>query len=71
MSEREQEIEAAVCGAGALIAALLKAGPLNSEQIGLIVWAAVRVKVPNAAAFEVRQATSRICEDLERPHAGN
>jgi hypothetical protein len=69
MPSRDGLIDGIICNAGELIGALLKAGPLTPEQIGLIVMAAVRARMPSALESEVRESVSRIVRDLEKPGA--
>ena len=53
-------IDAALGGAGELIAALTEAGPLTKAQVQLIVQAAVRAAAPDFKWHEIAAAAKRI-----------
>jgi hypothetical protein len=63
---RTDRIDTAVSAAGSLITALTEQGPLNGEQMRVLVEAAVRAAVPNAEAWEIVSSARRIADDLER-----
>ena len=62
---RAERIDDAVSLGLELVRALDDAGPINSKQIRVIIDAAVRAKVANAAEFEIRDSAKRIMADLE------
>jgi hypothetical protein len=63
---RADRIDAAVASAGELIGTLMSKGPVNPEQAGLIVRAAVRAVVPNFEEFEIRDSANRIVAEVEK-----
>jgi hypothetical protein len=60
MKARFDKIDAALGGAGELIAALTDVGPLNKEQVHLIVLACVRAAAPDFKWVEIEAAAKRI-----------
>jgi hypothetical protein len=63
---RTDRIDTAVSAAGSLITALTEQGPLNGEQMRVLVEAAVRPVVPNAERFEIVASARRIAGELEQ-----
>jgi hypothetical protein len=63
---RTDRIDTAVSAAGSLITALTEQGPLNGEQMRVLVEAAVRAVVPNAERFEIVASARRIAGELEQ-----
>jgi hypothetical protein len=66
MSTRTDRIDTAVSAAGSLITALTEQGPLNGQQMRVLVEAAVRAAVPNAESWEVVASARRIADELEQ-----
>jgi hypothetical protein len=63
---RTEKIDDAVCAAGQLISALQEVGPVNPEQVRLLVLAAARAAVPNFHKWEANDSVIRILADLEK-----
>jgi hypothetical protein len=61
---RTEKIDAAICVAGELVRILLDLGPLNSEQVGIIIDGNVRAAVPDAREYEIIARARVIAADL-------
>ena len=64
MNDRQEKIDAAICAASELVRILLDLGPLNSEQVGIIIDGNVRAVVPDARDFEIIARAKVIAADL-------
>ena len=62
---RTEKIDDAVCAAGQLISALQEQGPINREQVRLLVLAAASAAVPNFKEWEANDSVIRILADLK------
>ena len=62
---RSERIDNAVASGCELVGHIMDKGPLNYEQVRLILEAAVRAKVANAEEWEIRASAKRFHEEIE------